>query len=99
MQEKYTSKYVTKGVPKRGAKVDVVLVGMENLQPENAVTMDSFTKMYNHVSGKGPLPIFNVALNSFVIPLAFKNFNIKSFSVLGISKLQSANKDQDDKET
>ena len=98
MPEEYTSKYVTKGVPKRGAKGDVVLVGMENLQPENAVTMGSFTKMYNHVSRKGPLPIFNVVHNNFGIPLTFKNFNVKSCSVLGISKLQSASKNQDNKE-
>ena len=98
MPEEYTSKYVTKGVPKRGAKGDIVLVGMEHLQPENAVTMGCFTKMYNHVSHKGPLPIFNVVHNNFGIPLTFKNFNVKSCSVLGISKLQSASKNQDEKE-
>ena len=98
LPEEYATKYVTKGVPKRGAKGDIVLVGMEHLQPENAVTMGVFTKMYNHVSRKGPLPIFNVVHNNFGIPLAFKNFNTKSCSVLGISTLQSASKDKDDQD-
>ena len=74
---------------------------MQNLQPENAVTMGSFTRitrMYNHVSRQGPLPIFNVVHNNFRIPLTFKIFIVKFCFLLGISKLQSANKDQDDKE-
>ena len=69
---------------------------MAHLEPENAVTTGVFTKMYNSVSSKGPLPIFNVVHNNCNIPLVFNNFTTKSCSVLGIAKLQSANQDQED---
>ena len=99
MPGEYSGKYMTKGVPKRGTKGDVVLAGLQPLQPENAVTMGVFQRMYNHVNQKGPIPIFNVVHNNFDIPLTFKNFNTKSCSVLGISKLRSSNQDTDEDTT
>ena len=98
MPEEYVSKYATKGVPTRGAKGDVVLVGIDHLHPENAVTMGALIKMYNHVSKKGEIPIFNAVHNNFILPLVLKNFSTKSCSVLGISKVKAVDKDSDNEE-
>ena len=91
LPEEYTVKYLTKGVPARGAKGDVILACVETLEPENAVNMGVFTKMNNFVNRKGPIPIFNVVHNNMKLPLVLKNFNLKECSVLGLSQVKKAN--------
>ena len=49
-----------------------------------------FSRMYNFMSRKGPQPIFQCIHNNFGIPLVFRNFECKSCSVLGISKVQTS---------
>ena len=93
LPEEYTCKYTTKGVPKRGTKGDILLACVENLQPENSVTMGIFTKMNNFANRKGPIPIFQVVHGNMGIPIVFKNFNTKTCSVLGISKLRGTTMD------
>ena len=48
------------------------MAAYEKLDPENAVTTGVFAKMYNRVSSKGPIPIFNVVHNNLNLPLVIK---------------------------
>ena len=41
----YILKYTTKGVPNRETKGDVLLAAIQNLEPENAVNMGTFSKL------------------------------------------------------
>lgn len=93
LPEDYLTKYIVKGRPKRGAKGDILVAAYEKLQPENAVTTGVFTKMYNRVCSKGPVPIFNVVHNNLNLPLVLTNFNTKACSVLGISLVASSNQE------
>ena len=89
------NKYVTKGVPTRGTKGDVLLACVQHLNPENNINMGVLQKMNNVVNRKGPIPIFNVVHNNMKLPLVFKNFNLKECSVLGISKIKNRNEESD----
>ena len=89
----YLTKYIVKGRPKCWTKEDILVAAYEKLQPENAVTTGVFTKMYNRVCSKGPIPIFNVVHNNLNLPLVLTNFNTKACSVLGISLLASSNQE------
>ena len=91
LPEEYSSKYLTKGVPKRGNKGDVILACVQHLNPENNLNMGVFQRANNFVNRKGPIPIFNVVHNNMRLPLVFKNFNVKDCSVLGISKIKTRN--------
>ena len=91
LPEDYLTKYIVKGQPKRGAKGEVMVAAYEKLEPENAVTTGVFAKMYNRVSSKGPIPIFNVVHNNLNLPLVMKNFETKACSVLGISTIANSN--------
>ena len=57
--------------------------------------MGTFSRMYNHVSRKGLIPVFNIVSNNGNIPLVFKIFYTKKCSVLGISKIMSARENQE----
>ena len=100
--EEYISKYASKAVAPRKSAGDTLLAAMENLQPVNAVTTGTFSKMYNKSSKSGPQPIFQAVQNNWNLPLVFTNFWIKTGSVLNISAVQksygatTANDEQDD---
>ena len=95
MIAEYIAKYGTKGVQKRGDQGDYLLAAMEHLNPENAVTPGVFMRMYNRVSVKGPLPVFNIEHINWNLPLTLKNYDCKPCSVLGIKKVKAADQCDD----
>ena len=85
LPEEYSAKYVTKGIPTRGVKGDILLACVQRMEPENEVNMGTFTKINNFVNKRGNIPIFNAVHGNLKLPLVFQNFNIKECSVLGLS--------------
>ena len=89
LPEEYSSKYLTKGIPTRGAKGDITLACVQRLEPENEVNMGTLTKINNFANRKGQIPIFNVVHNNMKLPLVMTNFSIKDCSVLGLSQIRN----------
>ena len=91
LPEEYSAKYVTKGIPTRGVKGDILLACVQRMEPENEVNMGTFTKINNFVNKRGNIPIFNAVHGNLKLPLVFQNFNIKECSVLGLSQVKNKN--------
>ena len=95
----YTIKYMLKGQPTRACEGDYLLAALSHLEPENAVTTGVFTKIYNKVSAKRPVPSFEVAHGNLRLPSVLTNFITKMCSVLGIQKILTKVQDSDGVET
>ena len=59
------------------------------------MTPGVFMRMYNRVSVKGPLAVFNIEHINWNLPLTLKNYDCKPCSVLGIKKVKAADQCDD----
>lgn len=84
----YVIKYSAKGAVKRLSDGDTLPLASENLHPENRVTNDTFTRMYNQTCQSGPQPIFQAVHNNLSLPLFDMNFQSHSFSTMNVSLIR-----------
>ena len=89
LPEIYSTKYLTKGIPTRGAKGDIVLACVQWLEPENEVNMRTLSKTNNFVNRKGQISIFSFVHNNMKLLLVMTNFSITDFSVLGLFQIRN----------
>ena len=89
----YIAKYASKACVPPKTKGNVLLASSAKLQPENAITTGTMTKVYNKVSDMGAQPIFQAVHKNMKLPLVFQNIYVKLGSVLGISMIQKSSKE------
>ena len=86
----YCAHYVSKVNKKRPTQGDTLLAAINHLEPQNAVTTGLFVHCYNKISDRGPEPIFQAIHNNINLPLVGKNFDCKTFSVLGTHVIKTS---------
>ena len=95
----YVTKYAAKNNKPQLSEGDAFLVAMENLNPDNVVTTGTFTRLSNVYCQKGPESIFQAEHAIQELPLVFKNFEVSSASVTGISVIRKEIHDVDNDES
>ena len=68
----YALKYTIKPDQKKLPEGDTLIAAMAHLEPRNAVTTGTFTRMYNKISEKGPQPIFQAIHSNIKLPFVSK---------------------------
>ena len=91
LAREYAVKYASQLNKRREPEGDTLLTAMENLDPENAVTTGTFTKMYNKINNKGTQSIFQTVHDNINLPFVSKNFDCKPCSTFCISVVKHSN--------